>query len=537
MQAAIAHKNQGYRRHAPGGSVCVLSFASILLLVAPACLKGPGFLTQGTNDGATLVATTNVDGDVTGNILGAYNSSQQVLAAAGSGVDGASVMFPPGALSIDLSVTVGLGGDAAAADVLAAIGLSSQSVDAVGNSLYVGTSENYDLQAPMTLSIPIGGGGAGLRGLSLDDDNLSQYAVTFIGEKKTTGETFAGFIPNEELAIKDGIVSFETELWGSYSLIKFRVIAETDVRPTGNIRVPVPNIAPILHNQVKGNPKMAITGRTPFVVREGGELTITGENLDDVTAKIGTLSLSSEIDSSGNQLTITIPGKSVLKRYGVFIIALRKAMSNAEEVNFVLTENDFDDPVIVAAASRRNKVCTRQKFFDVLGNEIIGTGTDNCVGPDEVLYDCSTGTRTGCKVSGSDQFAMDMKDVVNATNVSGGPTGTFVSRNRFATEGTMLKDIFTMRTWHSPSNNTCNANYFPATLADLKLAYFLGAADGTNSWTGTNNNGPLPIGALFQIKDFTGKNFSWIPEDQFEIKDSTGSHLMCVSSYQGVGGE
>lgn len=419
-------------------SMAITTVVIMIAATASSCLKGPGFLKQGETEALTsLVQTTEDAGDVTGLFSAAANRYQMILAAASSAVSGASVTFPPGSLSIDASIILGEGADAASSDVLAQLGLDSSSATGVGSSLYVATSANTDPVVPMSLSLPLPASG-GLTGLFLDQDT-TKYAVAYVGLKMATKETSVGFIPNKEITFKDGKATFETSTWGSYRLI---TISDEVEKPVERLIKPTAEAPPRRNNEVKDLPKMLVTGRSPFVVQPVGTFTVTGENLIGMRAFIKDRKLALKESSDGKSVEIQLPTTEELiaitktaatpgRGRGMFVIGLGQDGSPGTDTNIMILDTK---PTASAFSLNSEAICARQDFIAGDGTTRAGTGTRNCTGRPPSDASCNSVLNTGCRVDGTSTFKAALSDRLVPCNMKrgltiGGVTGNFPSTN------------------------------------------------------------------------------------------------------------
>ena len=397
-----------------------LGVALTVATLASSCLKGPGFLQQGETEAATsFMETTEDAGDVTGIFTAAANRYQMILAAASSAIAGASVTFPPGSLSIDASIILGEGADAASSDVLAQLGLNSSSATGVGSSLYVATSANTDPVVPMSLSLPLPTSG-GLTGLFLDQDT-TKYAVAYVGLKMMTKETSVGLIPNKEITFKDGKATFETSTWGSYRLVK---ISEEVEKPVERLVKPTVETPPERNNEVKALPKMLVTARTPFVVLPVGKFTVTGENLIGMRAFIKGRKLTLKESSDGKSVEIQLPTTEDLiattktdttktdttsgRGRGIFVIGLGQKGSSGTETNVMILDTK---PTASAFSLNSEAICARQEFIAGDGTPRLGTGTMACTGRPSAEAACTSTVTVNCAV-GSDYRAVAVANLI-----------------------------------------------------------------------------------------------------------------------------
>ena len=402
-------------------SMAITTVVIMIAATASSCLKGPGFLKQGETEALTsLVQTTEDAGDVTGLFSAAANRYQMILASSSSAVSGASVTFPPGSLSIDASIILGEGADAASSDVLAQLGLDSSSATGVGSSLYVATSANTDPVVPMSLSLPLPASG-GLTGLFLDQDT-TKYAVAYVGLKMVTKETSVGFIPNKEITFKDGKATFETSTWGSYRLI---TISDEVEKPVERLIKPTAEAPPKRNNEVKALPKMLVTGRTPFVVSPVGKFTVTGENLIGMRAFIKDRKLTLKESSDGKSVEIQLPTTEDLititktdttsgRGRGMFVIGLGQDGSPGTDTNIMILDTK---PTASAFSLNNDTICARQKFIAGDGTTRAGTGTRNCTGRPPSDASCNSDLYTGCRVDDTGTFKAALSDRLDPCNI------------------------------------------------------------------------------------------------------------------------
>ncbi len=417
-----------------------LGVALTVATLASSCLKGPGFLQQGQTEAATsFMETTEDAGDVTGIFTAAANRYQVILAAANSAVSGASVTFPPGSLSIDASIILGEGADAASSDVLAQLGLNSSSATGVGSSLYVATSANTDPVVPMSLSLPLPTSG-GLTGLFLDLDT-TKYAVAYVAMKMMTKETSVGLIPNIEITFQDGKATFKTSTWGSYRLVEIKFSEEVE-KPVERLVKTTAEAPPERNNEVKALPKMLVTARTPFVVSPVGTVTITGENLFGMRVFIKDRKLSLTESSDGKSFRIQLPKKEDLiaatktattpgRGGGMFIIGLGQKGSSGTETNVMILDTGTTANAN-AFSLNSEAICARQEFIAGDGTPRLGTGTMACTGRPSEEAACNSDLYTGCRVESTFKAALSARVVVG--NIKKGitiskVTGDFPSAN------------------------------------------------------------------------------------------------------------
>jgi len=431
-------------------NLTTIACPAVAILIAAwtsSCLKGPGFLKQGETQALTsLIQTTEEAGDVTGSYSAASNRYQTILASSSSALSGASVIFPPGSLSISTSIILGEGSDAASADVLAQLGLDSSAVSGVGSSLYVSASDATDLVVPMSLSLPLFSSSS----LFLDADT-SRYAVAYVGIKLETKETSVGLIPNKEITFKDGNATFETSTWGSYRLVQ---ISEEVEKPVERVVKPTAEAPPRRNNEVKDLPKMLVTGRKPFVVQPVGKFTVTGENLIGMRAFIKDRKLTLKESSDGKSVEIQLPTTEELiaitktaatpgRGLGMFVIGLGQDGSPGTETNIMILDTKPTASAFAFAFNLNSEaICARQPFIDGAGGTNRGTGTVNCIGKPSAEPECTSAVTNGCLLptgyvaAGWDRIAEG--NIKNGVTIAG-VAGKFPSAGYLLPVGTAKK--------------------------------------------------------------------------------------------------
>ncbi|NDE18747.1 hypothetical protein EBZ80_27975, partial [bacterium] len=169
------------------------------------------------------------------------------------------------------------------------------------------------------------------------------------------------------------------------------------------VRNTVADVAPRRQNEVKDNPKMLVTGRAPFVVRQGGSVVLSGENLKGVRAFIKDRRLATTETDDGKSLTITMPTAAELSATtgntsGMFFIGLGQDGSPGFPTNVYVPASGTTLTEAVLSPDP-NRVCARQEFLDGTGTTRVGSGTSNCAGRTVADSQCAQGTLANCVAS------------------------------------------------------------------------------------------------------------------------------------------
>lgn len=197
-----------------------LQFMPLLLLSSSAAL---GVLAQSGCTSkmederiSSQVSITSSELD-SGTFSGFFNSGSglpQLLSATSGSASGSSVLIPPGALNIDLTVTVAATTSLANAAQAGDLGIAAVLASA-GPAVFFQPSATVELGVPMQLSLPI------LLSAALLDD-YANYGVVYksLGLKDGVETTYSGFIPRSEMVIQNGLAKVSVSRFGAYQVVK-----------------------------------------------------------------------------------------------------------------------------------------------------------------------------------------------------------------------------------------------------------------------------------------------------------------------------
>ena len=160
------------------------------------------------------IASSELD---SGTFSGFFNSGSglpQLLSATSGSASGSSVLIPPGALNIDLTVTVAATTSLANAAQSGDLGIAAVLASA-GPAVFFQPSATVELGVPMQLSLPI------LLSAALLDD-YANYGVVYksLGLKDGVETTYSGFIPRSEMVIQNGLAKVSVSRFGAYQVVK-----------------------------------------------------------------------------------------------------------------------------------------------------------------------------------------------------------------------------------------------------------------------------------------------------------------------------
>lgn len=176
-----------------------------------------------------LAATADGAGNYTG-AIDPSSSSTQVLRATSGDLAGSAISLPPGALGINLNITIGSGETLASSDTTQQLGLGDNTATAAGPAVSFVPSSNVEATSPFTLSIPVTGTSLALA--SSDNENL---IVMYKWMKVENGVvSYAiGIIPRDTLTVGSKTVQFQTTKFGTFQLaVTATKITEAVNKPT-----------------------------------------------------------------------------------------------------------------------------------------------------------------------------------------------------------------------------------------------------------------------------------------------------------------
>lgn len=229
-------------------------------LIAPAIIAvsilfgscGDSFMKQKVTNEAKgsfeLAATADAAGNYTG-AIDPNSTSTQVLRASGD-LAGSAIALPPGALGMNLSITIGSGETLASSDTTQQLGLGDNTATAAGPSVSFVPSQNVQASNPFTLSIPVTG--TSLTGFALGNADNDNLVVMYKWMKVADGVTSyaIGIITRDQLTIGSKSVQFQTDKFGTFQL------AVTQTKITQSLTKPTTE--PPLLKADAGNPLVGV---------------------------------------------------------------------------------------------------------------------------------------------------------------------------------------------------------------------------------------------------------------------------------------
>lgn len=287
-------------------AVTFVSLLAMSLGLLSTC--GESFMKQKTLNESTASLELAATADAAGNYTSAIDPNSkttQVLRAAGT-LSGSAIALPPGALGIDLSITIGSGETLTSTDISQQIGLGDNTASAAGPSVSFVPSQNVQASTPFTLSIPVSGTSLALA--STSNDNL---VVMYKWMKVENGVTsFAlGIITRDQLTIGSKAVQFQTDKFGTFQL------AVTQTKITAPISVPTSE-PPVLKNdatnplvgvwsQCYANSNYSYNSSSSSSTTSGGSTSLTG-TVDPAWVRMTPTVLTTACSGLNISLSVTV---------------------------------------------------------------------------------------------------------------------------------------------------------------------------------------------------------------------------------------
>ncbi|MEY4631339.1 MAG: hypothetical protein RIQ81_1459 [Pseudomonadota bacterium] len=206
---------------------------------AALCLLGCG---GPVNDERVVSNISLTASELGGTYSGAFSASSgtpQLMSISSGSLSGSSIMIPPGALSINLSVSVSSSTSLATSAQAGDLGISGVTLSAAGPAVNFAPSSDVELSQPMLLSIPLLSSGLWL------DDSSENMAVVYkaISIKDGATEILSGLIPRSELVIAGNAVKFKTLKFGAFQVVKTSVKVEAAIsKPSSDKIGSIPGI-------------------------------------------------------------------------------------------------------------------------------------------------------------------------------------------------------------------------------------------------------------------------------------------------------
>lgn len=161
-----------------------------------------------TGSGGTKeVSTTESEGAVTGAFAKGSTDTQVMNASASSAIAGSSVAFPPGALAVDVSVTMEQGVTLGSASLESTLGVNAGTLSEAGPAVVITSDPKTNAVTPFNVSLTVTQA-AGLLG--------GTYVVVFKSYDADTGNLTVGVIPTVTTGGDGKTITFSTKKFGAF---------------------------------------------------------------------------------------------------------------------------------------------------------------------------------------------------------------------------------------------------------------------------------------------------------------------------------
>lgn len=214
--------------------------AVIFSLVSPLIFFGCSndFMKSAVKNHSYAMDELSVVQDEAGNYVAGFTSDSNATQVLRTSL-GASIMMPPGSLSIPITLTVGAGESLATSELASTLGLSRNNATSAGPSVSFIPSANIEATNPFSLSIPFGSSlGLNLEGASNID--LTRVVVVYRWMVIKDGEVSyeLGMLPPKALKFSSSNVTLTTRKFGTFQIalldkaISEKVAVKSEQPPT-----------------------------------------------------------------------------------------------------------------------------------------------------------------------------------------------------------------------------------------------------------------------------------------------------------------
>ena len=330
----------------------------------------------GTNSSTyktTLVTSVLTDGGgATASMKSSGTTNQLLTAPEGSSIQGSSVTFPPGSLSINTAITIEESASIANAAFTAELNLDT-TVSQSGTAVSIKPDQPIDASQPFSLNIPLPVGA----GLALAD-NYTNLVVMYRVTVQASGKNVVGIIPRSDIIIKDGAAQIKTLYFGSFQAAVTTVAVTDKVQADSNTVV-------LTKRESESLPAMSVLSRSPFIAKANGIIEINGINFRPTMIvalggkKVGDLKVLS--DSKASFVAPSTVG------FGLNDIAIdQDGVSQTISIFYAGTKTDL--PIM---SKVEGEVCAGEKYYDAAG--VLKVGTRSCNGS---LAACTSEGQINC---------------------------------------------------------------------------------------------------------------------------------------------
>ncbi len=256
--------------------------------------------------------------------LSAQSTKLQKLNANSSGsLSGSSVIFPPGSLAIDMSVTLEEGIDLVSDGVFSELGLPPAS--AISTALVLSSTPEANAPQPFTISI-----------LTTQSTSLvespSNLFVVYKARDVVENKLYIGALSNDQVSIKENLIVFNVSRFGSYQVFSSESVQNSIEKTTSKPIITKKNSIPKAEDLIVEAPVLNVISSIPennatnFDI--DSDLEVLFDHDIDPASVLGKVSLTSnvtgevtvlpDIEIQGNKIVINLPDNfSYLTQYTI----------------------------------------------------------------------------------------------------------------------------------------------------------------------------------------------------------------------------
>jgi hypothetical protein len=329
------------------------------LVCASACNKfrPKASSTRGTTTNLKVSTTVNEFGVESATVKAGLNIGQDISVSSESPIAGTALSFPPLGVVADSEITIEEAAPIATASAASQLGLG-ENIAEKGIAIVVRSSEGSEPAFPYTITLP-----APPVHELLTQDDASTLVVFYKIKSLAKDQILLGFIPFAKLKVQGDAVNFSATHFGAFQAAYTKLLLSeakevsvtTSIQSKGEVLELVP---------------FEITGRTPFIVSAGDQITVTGTAFrPTMTMTFGGSKVFDFNIESENSATFFPPIKA---KFGITdLTANQDGIEQTITVLYRGTKTDL--PLITLTES---EVCSEYKYYDIVGD--VRAGTRGC---------------------------------------------------------------------------------------------------------------------------------------------------------------
>jgi hypothetical protein len=270
-------------------------------------------------------------------------------------VAGTSVSFPPASLPTDTQITIEEAAAIATATAASQLGIG-ENIAGSGTAVAIFAEGDTEPIVPysITLALPP------VPDQALLQDESSTLVIFYKVKSVAKNQILLGFIPFANLKVQGESVSFSASHFGAFQATYSKALLPDtkEVAVTSSIQT---------KREVLDLVPFEMTGRTPFIVSSGDQVTLTGTGFrPSMSIAFGGLKVSSLKVKSETSAIFIPPIKS---KFGITDVAANQ--DGVEQTITVMYRGIKTDLPLITLAEP--EVCSEYKYYDITGAEKGGT--------------------------------------------------------------------------------------------------------------------------------------------------------------------